>query len=780
MLKDYNFRCVLSFKPLYDQLDELELASPGAACLLGHGLRDQLAAASELLNPMEDLRVLQKHWPLVESLMALLFSPVSWRRQPQAAIVPVKMEPFYWSPPFRDLFMGPGGGLRVRRNLDQESFDQGRAIMAYLFILQKVYGIEEHLEYPIVFLAPDPRTGLDRSFNFQFDSRFVDVRPLGRPKELSVADRDRVLENLTRPDVLREILPPEDFEIFGFTAVHAVDVTETEVVSALERDLIDQRSIISQEGFSRLENRLRIYFKRPDLSASLAAINGDQVMFINKGSEIKKSCIFGDSLHKPLAVFQGTIYQRALESDGVLLASDVLKEPLLEPMYKDLINADARSLIVAPLYYQGGCIGALTIKTPTAGDLGPLDALQMSHLQPMFAMAVNKILHDLENRIQNIIKEQCTAIHPSVEWRFRQAAFNVLENLRRGGSARLEPIVFKDVYPLFATADTRSSSDARNQAIAADLMEHLDLGLKVVLAAGRGRPMPILDELAGRIGKLRERISSGLHSGDENLVVNFLNLEVESIFDYLASLGPEAGEAVAAYKEAVDENLGVVYRRRRDFELGVQQLNDQLAAYLDAEEAALQKDFPHYYERRRTDGVDYTIYLGSSLPERDDFSKLHLKNFRLWQIIVSCGLAWHTEQIKPSLSVPLDTAHLILIHNAPLAIRFRYDEKRFDVDGAYGIRYETIRSRLDKAVIKDTGQRLTQPGRVAMVYTHPAEAREMVRHLEFLQYRGFLAGELERLELDDLPGVQGLRAMRMKVDLESPALAERARSMMGG
>ena len=52
--------------------------------------------------------------------------------------------------------------------------------------------------------------------------------------------RTLIQGHLTDPVVLREILSPEDFELHGFTVFHAVDVTEFEIVSDLERDLIDQ------------------------------------------------------------------------------------------------------------------------------------------------------------------------------------------------------------------------------------------------------------------------------------------------------------------------------------------------------------------------------------------------------------------------------------------------------------------------------------------------------------------------------------------------------------
>ena len=59
-----------------------------------------------------------------------------------------------------------------------------------------------------------------------------------------------------------------------------------------------------------------------------------------------------------------------------------------------------------------------------------------------------------------------------------------------------------------------------------------------------------------------------------------------------------------------------------------------------------------------------------------------------------------TEASRPSLPVPLQTTHLVLVQHAPLSIRFRFDEKRFDVDGAYNVRYEIVKKRIDKAVVR--------------------------------------------------------------------------------
>jgi hypothetical protein len=175
--------------------------------------------------------------------------------------------------------------------------------------------------------------------------------------------------------------------------------------------------------------------------------------------------------------------------------------------------------------------------------------------------------------------------------------------------------------------------------------------------------------------------------------------------------------------------------------------------------------FPHYFEKHKSDGVDMGLYIGASLVEQRQWNMLYLRNLRLWQLLTLCGVARLADRLKPELKVPLDTTHLILVQHSPLAIRFHQDEKQFDVDGAYNIRYEIMKKRIDKAVIRGTGERLTQPGMIAIVYSQNREAAEYREYLDFLRASGYIKGEVEDVELEDLQGVYGLRALRTAVQM---------------
>jgi hypothetical protein len=297
--------------------------------------------------------------------------------------------------------------------------------------------------------------------------------------------------------------------------------------------------------------------------------------------------------------------------------------------------------------------------------------------------------------------------------------------------------------------------------------------------AGAVKSWPLIDEFSYRIGKRSAQIKNGLSTEEESSVAFFLREEVEPSFPELATIGPGVNHAIDAYKKAVDPVIGMVYRKRKAFEESVSLLNERLSTYLDQQQAQAQQIFPHYFEKHQTDGIDYVIYLGPSMHPQGKHNAIFLKNLVLWQFKVTCGLAWQTRQIQSELKIPLDTCHLMLVNHVPLAIRFRYDEKRFDVDGAYNVRYEIIKSRLDKAMVKGGRERLTQPGQIAVVYSHPKEGRDIRRHIDYLQSRGHLLEDMEIIDLEDLPGVRGLKALRVSVNLQADAAATEIERMAG-
>ena len=774
----FPFRCELSLAPLITFWTQLSAYHEFGRGPIPGLVREKARAAPELAEVIDDVSVIEKHRAFVDLMMSALFPPAFWEQEYGAALFPFQLRAFYATPPFRRSLMSADGTLQGRANFLQEhSVEQtltaARLLLAYELVVERTYGIDLGGDVPVIFTTADPATGLDQHFRLQFDWRFVDVELVGPKPPLSDAMRQRLQTGAVDADLLRELLPPERFILRGFMIVKAVDVTDQEVLSSLKRDLIDKDSIVSSTHFQGLQAKLRTFFRRPDLG--LAAVEGDRVLVLNDASSHEQACIFADSAHHTTSEFKGSLYERAVVQDRPIVIDDLLAYPGRTPIEEELIKNGIRNFVCAPLHYQDKVIGTLELVSAGVGDLNATHLPKLQEVLPLFSMAVQRSVEELNSRIQTVIKEQCTAIHPTVEWRFRRAVLNSFERHRGTATAvtELEPIVFEGVYPLYGLADIRGSSTQRGEAIQADLLAQLRLAKAVVQAASEAQALPALDELAYRIDHRTAQIERTLNSSDEIGIIAFLRTEVEGLLDHLATFGPGVRDRIAAYRAGLDARLGTVYHRRRLFEDSVTGIAESISSYLDLEQQAAQRMFPHYFEKQKTDGVDYQMYVGAGLLENGRVDPLCLKNLRLWQLMVTCGIAVRAHQLRDRLPIPLETTHLILVQHAPLSIRFRFDEKRFDVDGAYDIRYEIVKKRIDKAVVQGTAERVTQPGKVAIVYSQPGEALEYRAYIEYLQSIGYVTGPVEHLDLGELQGVQGLRALRVPIALDNPKLQER-------
>jgi hypothetical protein len=777
----FPFRCELSLAPLITFWTQLSAYHEFGRGPIPGLVREKAREAPELAGVIDDLSVIGKHQTFVDLMMTALFPPAFWEQEYGAALFPLELRAFYATPPFRRSLMNEDGTLQGRASfLQKRSVDPTRAAerlwLAYELILERVYGVELGGDVPVMmFTTTDSVTGLDQHFRLQFDWRFVDVQVVGSKPPLPDGVRQELAAGRLDSEKLRQLLPAERFVLRGFMIVKAVDVTDQEVLSSLKRDLIDKDSIVSSSHFQALQAKLRTFFRRPELRLGLAAVEGDRVLVLNDASSHEQACIFTDSAHHTTAEFTGSLYERAVVQDQPVVIEDLVAYPDRTPVEEELIQSGVRTFICAPLHYQDRVIGTLELVSSHVGDLNATHLPKLQEVLPLFSMAVQRSVEELNSRIQTVINEQCTAIHPTVEWRFRKAVLNAFERQRGSASVvtELEPIVFEGVYPLFGLADIRGSSTQRARAIQADLLHQLRLARAVIQSATETRSAPALDELAFRIDSRAAQIERGLNSSDEIGVIAFLRTEVEGLLDHLGTFGAGVRERIAAYRGGLDPRLGTVYHRRRMFEESVTAIAEGISSYLEMEQQAAQGIFPHYFEKQKTDGVDYQIYVGAALLENGRVDPLCLKNLRLWQLMITCGMAARAHQLRDRLPIPLETTHLILVQHAPLSIRFRFDEKRFDVDGAYDIRYEIVKKRIDKALIQGTAERVTQPGKVALIYSQPGEAQEYRAYIEYLQSLGYLAGGVEQLDLEELQGVQGLRALRVQVALDNPKLQER-------
>jgi hypothetical protein len=764
----FPFVTRLSLEPLitYWQAREQD-TNPGVAHL-ARAVMQQVQDTPCCRGKLVDINALDGCHEAVATLMTAVFAPATTASAILGAVAPFQRQSFYHTPRFAEVLLGKDRTIKQPLNVDLATMENQMTRLAYLLILVREYGAEAPEQGAFIFTVPDYRIGLYRHYGLSFDSSFVEVKIVGDKPELTPEQVQHLLHNRHRLDLWRALLPPEHFVLEGFQLLQLVDVTTQEILSELKYDLLERDVLQASDRLEQIQEKLRVLFARPALQVGIAAYDERKKAFVDFGRKINHSFLTkqlqGDHLLE--GEFR-QLYERLLNERQPLVLEDVATEAdIPEGLRAQMLRMGIQSAILALLPYGPDTVGLLELGSPTANTLDEFDLELVNQFVPLFAVAVKRNAEDLETRIQSVIKEKFTAIHPTMEWRFNDAARRLLAKQEDGNrTAEMEPIVFEEVYPLHGSCDIRGSSVARNEAVQGDLIEHLTLANRVLKKASDFQQLPILDELKFYVTKNLRRLRQGIISGDEVSIYDSLRTEVEPLFEYLAQNNVELRPAIAAYWQQIDPRLGILYHRRRDFEESVTLINDTISDYLDEEEDKAQLMFPHYFQRVKTDGVEHNIYVGGSLVQDKPFDLVFLKNLRLWQLLVMVEITRRTHALKAELAVPLDTTQLILIHSQPLSIRFRQDERQFDVDGAYNIRYEIIKKRIDKATVLGTGERLTQPGQLALVYAQPRDATEYLEYIDYLQDRKLLEPGIEELELEELQGVKGLLALRVNVKL---------------
>ena len=196
--------------------------------------------------------------------------------------------------------------------------------------------------------------------------------------------------------------------------------------------------------------------------------------------------------------------------------------PFKSKIEEALLANGINNILLAPLIDGEETIGMLELATPTTGKLNPISAHKVENVLPMFTAAVKRVKEEMATEVRAIIQEECTAIHPSVQWRFFQAGMNLLNKRRVDAKASMEEIVFKDVYPMYGMSDVRNSSIERNTAIQNDLQENLKLAKELLQKIYSAKRFPLIEEVIFKTDEQTKKIARGLASGDESNVLEFL------------------------------------------------------------------------------------------------------------------------------------------------------------------------------------------------------------------------------------------------------------------
>lgn len=657
-------------------------------------------------------------------------------------------------------------------------------------ILRKFYSIDAGrfrlLEVPAIVTLVTPLSSVPRYIKFwlrsddlkidRVNSELDEFADLGL-LHLSLHDLEVMLTDPIQLRHLEQQICLNNYQIQGRLLLEGLDVTAWELIRQTTQLLIDRDSILRPQKFCQVNQQLQSLFRAH--SSFILTIEGDQFrVFASPVAEpesplsnISSPCslLASHSLSSletytyPIETLQSTCFMPSLQNNQVTIVPELESHSKTEFEHQ-LLMRGGRSLLLIPLSSPVPITGASDLLpsdlTQTLGLVGVLsdrpshfDGLDCSHAEQL----IPALTRALASAQQQLVQQRfITNIHPAVEWRFLQEAE------RRSLGLPAEPIVFDHVYPLYGISDIRGSSEARNRAIQADLLEQLRLGLAVVEAACQGKKNALGEQirldLLERIRCLQEKITVEAEVTETRYLQNHL----EVYFDYFVQCGEAAVAAIAAYQQACDNEQQCFYHARAEYDQTIGQINTRLKETWEHWQHRMQQITPHYCDIETTDGIDHMIYAGQSIDP--NFSKFQLRSLRYEQLRAVCACARTALQLQREYDISLQVTHLVLVQDCTVDIfHDETTEKLFDVRGTRDTRYEIVKKRIDKAVDEQTQQRITQPEMLTLVYSTQEELEEYQQYLHYLMREGLVDTAIEQGTVEALQGVTGLKFVRVRV-----------------
>jgi len=718
----------------------------------------------ELREGFSDLSLLEKHKDVIKVILEDSFSPVLTKNEIKTASTPFENLVFNSSERFQNILKDAGEGFELEIcNLPMEF----NYIMRCTVILKFYYGYNLDFKRPLFYDIPNA-DGVMHRYRILYNADFMEIIPTDKAKEITQDDVDELLENFENPELWKEKIPPNSFVAKGFVISNMFDVTAEHSISEIKSTLIGRAQRGKETFMESFEGTFRSLFKIKDIKVGFAGYNADANSFFRiYGKGMESYILNGKDIEPCDAMLCNYSHGKLFKESKYFAISNVEKhyseyDGTVQP-YKNLMEQGIRSAILAPISINGNLLGVLELVSGKVNELNSVNANKLDDVMPYIISAVLRTIEEEENLIDAVIQHECTSVHPSVYWKFQEEAKRFMADELIGHQPVFREIVFKDVYPLYGQIDIKDSSKERNLSIQRDLMIQLSEINDILEAAFKKYKLPIYEELMYRVDTYLGEVKEALFTHTEQAVFDFVKEEVDPVFEHLKKEDKEIADLIGKYEDQIDDSTESYYDHRRNYDESVMEANMQLASLLDKRQEQAQEMFPHYFERYKTDGVEHNLYIGSSIAKDRKFDELYLSNLRLWQLQVMCEMENKYYELKPKLPVKLDVASLVLVYSTSLSIRFRMDEKRFDVDGTYNARYEVIKKRIDKAYIKGTNERLTQKGKLSIVYSQRKDEREYMRYIRFLKAKGYFTNNIEIVELEGLQGVTGLKAIRAEI-----------------
>ncbi|WP_343562667.1 GAF domain-containing protein [Sphingobacterium sp.] len=678
-------------------------------------------------------------------------------------------ETFYGTEAFFELWKNKLVEQEIQDQMQNEGILNNQEKLIYALIFERLYGLPAKENNTIVYHHLDEQGEIIDYYDLNIDFKFVDIKP---KKELPLFDVESLTKNANDTSLfdwnnIVNTIKIEDFELSGFTILTAQKSSLAHTRERIQSILLDLATYNYHLFLTDLEKIIAPILKGTNTVFSLFPLfqlNG--VPFFDY-SITNKSILISETYANSSYTNINPAIASYLKHPHLIFYNTLDTIKNTTSIFDERIQASGvKTYLCIPLIHNHALSGILEIYSHQLDQLDHETIHSLRELVPLLSQLSHDITTEFKKRIDEIIINRFTTIQPAVQWKFNHVAAQYIQEFEQDEqNAHIKPVIFEEVYPLYGAIDVKDSTIIRNASILRDFSFKVkQLALLIDELSLDGRHQLIVD-----FSKRVDQITASLDqiSFDESMVkiIEFFRKDVQPFLDAARKQFAAKHAIIEHYARHFFTNRETGEFYRNEFETSLRRINHIISKELNHFNSFIQGNYPSYFQKFRTDGIEYDIYIGESITPQQTFSREFINVFRRQQIISMARIALKTYHAKQDLPLSLETTQLIFINPHSIDISFREDERRFDVEGSLNIRYEIIKKRIDKIRIKRTKERLTQVNKIAIVYLSDEILEDLNLSIQAIYDMGIIENNVEHLKLEDVQGIVGLKAIRLTVNL---------------
>ncbi|MEZ4943905.1 MAG: GAF domain-containing protein [Cyclobacteriaceae bacterium] len=489
--------------------------------------------SSEDFDPKQDI---------IQRLCRTLFPEVLLTNEIKGVMPPFEFKPFYCSARFNNI---------LKASEEDFSFDLSDYTEDKLYIYGCVAILGSYYKYtfpmgaPTLVDIPNKSQGTIRTYRLAMNGDLLEILPTEKAIDITEEDYIELLDNFDDIELWKKKFPPNSWIMRGIGITNLMDVTIDHALSTITSNLLSATADAQKNVLSGLRN----LFDLKGLDIGFLTYENDS--FLSHGKEGMGSILLED---KERLACNGNLcsysYDILIDQKKPLIISDVERFHISSKseVSKLLLSKRIQSYILAPINHENEFLGFIELASSQKYNLNGASLQKLEAVMPILGIAISRFKREDQNRLEAIIQQECTTIHPSVKWRFEEEANKFMTPHRNGERPVFNDIVFRNVYPIYGQLDIRGSSEKRNLAVREDLTEQLRITSGILRAALLKNSMPIYEQLITRIDGFLKELEGELLSGSETRVVDFLESEIHPVLEQVRKKDQKMTRLVDDYR----------------------------------------------------------------------------------------------------------------------------------------------------------------------------------------------------------------------------------------